>query len=444
VRMGKAPSIERIEAQALRRQLIAFCILTSLVIAALLLLHIRFASLLGEPSTGVVLILALAFSAKIAEWIWLWRRKDGISGRMARIETAISMLAVFLIAALLAVLTNRDDVPYFVLLAIPILQCAYRFGLIPTVATIVAAIGMIFTWSEHLFFLHTAPSATEILESVMISVVYCVMGLLVWYLVHQLEIKQAKLYRNMLELEATREKLVVEERLAAIGRLASGVAHEVRNPVAMIASSLATASDPSTNPLEREEMFALAAREARRLENLTSDLLTYARPSQPQRTLFPIADIVSHVVNMTKVRSGERSIAVFCEPCDDLRVEIDPSQIESALVNLSLNALDATPDGGQIAFRIRTDESMVAIEVENSGDAISPDHILRIFEPFFTTKPHGTGLGLAIARTVARSHGGDLWVSQNRAGAVTFTMSLLVHASQDESGEAVYGQGVDS
>jgi signal transduction histidine kinase len=278
----------------------------------------------------------------------------------------------------------------------------------------------------------------------MISVVYCVMGLLVWYLVHQLEIKQAKLYRNMLELEVTREKLVVEERLAAIGRLASGVAHEVRNPVAMIASSLATASDPSTNPLEREEMFALAAREARRLENLTSDLLTYARPSQPQRTLFPIADIVSHVVNMTKVRSGERSIAVFCEPCDDLRVEIDPSQIESALVNLSLNALDATPDGGQIAFRIRTDESMVAIEVENSGDAISPDHILRIFEPFFTTKPHGTGLGLAIARTVARSHGGDLWVSQNRAGAVTFTMSLLVHASQDESGEAVYGQGVDS
>jgi signal transduction histidine kinase len=217
----------------------------------------------------------------------------------------------------------------------------------------------------------------------------------------------------------------------------------VRNPVAMIASSLATASDPSTNPLEREEMFALAAREARRLENLTSDLLTYARPSQPQRTLFPIADILNHVVNMTKVRSGERSIAVSCEPCDDLRVEIDPSQIESALVNLSLNALDATPDGGQIVFRIRTDESMVAIEVENSGDAISPDHILRIFEPFYTTKAHGTGLGLAIARTVARSHGGDLWVSQNRAGIVTFTMSLLVHASQDESGEAVYGQGVD-
>lgn len=441
--MGKSPSIERIEAQALRRQLIAFCILTSLVIAALLLLHIRFAFLLGEPSRGVILILALAFSAKIAEWIWLWRQKDGISERTARIETVISMLVVFLVAAVLAVLTNRDEVPYFVLLAIPILQCAYRFGLIPTAATVVAAVGMIFTWSEHLFFLHSPPRATGILESVMISVVYCVMGLLVWYLVHQLEIKQAKLYRNMVELEATREKLVVEERLAAIGRLASGVAHEVRNPVAMIASSLATASDPSMGASEREEMFAIAAREAKRLENLTSDLLTYARPSQPQRTLVSIADILSHVVNMTRLRSAERSITVSCEPCDEVMAQIDPSQVESALVNLSMNAVDATPNGGRIAFRISVDESMVGIDVQNSGGAISPAHMLRIFEPFFTTKPTGTGLGLAIARTVARAHGGDLWVSQNQDGAVTFTLTLLVRAREDESGEAVYGQGAD-
>jgi signal transduction histidine kinase len=437
--MGKSPSIERIEAQALRRQLIAFCILTSVVIAALLLLHIHFASLLGEPSKGVILILAVAFSAKIAEWIWLWRRKEGISERTARIETAISMLVVFLIAAILAILTDRDDVPYFVLLAIPILQCAYRFGVIPTITTIVAAIGMMFTWSRHFFSLHPPARATEFLEAGMISVIYCVMGLLVWYLVHQLEIKQAKLYRNMVELESIREKLAMEERLAAIGRLASGVAHEVRNPVAMISSSLSTAVDPSTGALEREEMFAIAAREAKRLENLTGDLLTYARPSQPQRTPFPIADILSHVVNMTRVRSVEKSIAVACEPCDELMVELDPSQIESALVNLSVNAVDATPDKGRIAFKARVDESMVAIDVENSGNAIPEEYMLRIFEPFFTTKPSGTGLGLAIARTVARSHGGDLWVSQNLDGAVIFTMTLLVRTSQDESKEAAYG-----
>jgi signal transduction histidine kinase len=424
--MSKSPSIERIEAQSLRRQLIAFCILTSSVIAALLLLHIHFASLLGEPSKGVVLILALFSSVKIVEWVWLWFKKNGISERTARVETAISIIAVFLIAATLAILTNRDEVPYFVLLAIPILQCAYRFDLVSTIVTIVAAIGMIFTWSEHFLFRHSPPRAADILESGMISVIYCIMGLLVWYLVHQLEIKQAKLYRNMVELEAAREKLADEERLAAIGRLASGVAHEVRNPVAMIASSLATAADASIGASERGEMFAIAAREAKRLESLTNDLLTYARPSRPQRTLFSIADILMHVVNMTRLRAAERSIEVCCESCDESMAEIDPSQVVGALINLGLNAVEATPDGGRVAYRARMDDGAVAIDVENSGPGIPAAHMLQIFEPFFTTKPSGTGLGLAIARTVARSHGGDLWFSQNVDGGVTFTMTLRI------------------
>ena len=441
--MSKSPSIKRIEAQALRRQLIAFCILTSAVIAALLLLHIHFASLLGEPSKGVILILAAFFSAKIAEWIWLWLQKDGIRERTARIETAVSIIAVFLIAAMLAVLTDRDEVPYFVLLAIPILQCAYRFDLIPTIVTIVAAIGMIFVWSEHFFFLHSPPGAADILESGMISVIYCIMGLLVWYLVHQLEIKQEKLYRNMVELEATQEKLANEERLAAIGRLASGVAHEVRNPVAMIASSLATAADASIGASEREEMYAIAVREAKRLENLTNDLLTYARPSRPQRTPFPIADIVMHVVSMTKLRAAERSIDVCCEACDASTAEIDPSQVEGALINLGLNALQATPNGGRIAYRVTIDEDTVAIDVENAGPAIPAAHMQQIFEPFFTTRPGGTGLGLAIARTVARSHGGDLWVSRNVDGEVTFTMTLRMRVHQFETKGAVYGQSTD-
>src|ERR1019366_4020447 len=84
--MSKSPSIERIEAQALRRQQIAFCVLTNFLIAALLLLHTYFSSLLGEPSEGVIFILGLAFSVKIGEWVWLWRQKDGITERAGRIS----------------------------------------------------------------------------------------------------------------------------------------------------------------------------------------------------------------------------------------------------------------------------------------------------------------------------------------------------------------------
>ncbi len=442
--MSKSPSIERIEAQALRRQQIAFCVLTTFLITALLPLHIHFAVLLGEPSEGVIFILGLAFSVKIGEWVWLWRQKEGISERAARISTAVAIPTMFLLAVILAVLTDRDEVPYFVLLAIPILQSAYRFGLIATVLTIAASVSLIFTWSQHFFTAHPPTRPTEILESGMISLIYCLMGMLVWYLVHQLENKQAKLYRNMIELESTREKLLAEERLAAVGRLASGVAHEIRNPVAMIASALSTAAYPSADAAEREEMFAIAAHEAKRLEFLTNDFLTYARPSQPQRILFPMAEILNHVVNMTRLRAAERSIEVLCQPWDELMAEIDTPQVEGALVNLSFNAVDAAPDRGRITFRCRHDDSMLAVDVENSGSAIAEPHLLRIFEPFFTTKPSGTGLGLAIARTVARAHGGDLGVSQNLNGAVVFTMTLLIRAGQDENGEASYGQSADS
>lgn len=441
--MSGSPPIERIEAQSLRRQQIAFSLLTASLLAALLLLHSHFSFLLGDPTENVVLILAVAFFAKMLEFAWLWRQKSGITERCARVATVISIPAIFALAAVLAVLTDRDEVPYFVLLAIPILQCAYRFGLLPTLLTIGASIALMFTWSQHFFALHPPPRPTEFLETGMISVIFCLMGTLVWFLVDQLEIKQDKLYRNMMELEVTREKLLAEERLAAVGRLASGIAHEIRNPVAMIASSLATAAELSADPSEREEMFAIAARQAKRLEILTGEFLHYARPSVPERALFPVNDIIGHVVSMIRLRAAERSIEVCDQLGDEVTGNIDASQVEGALLNLGINAIDATPDGGVITFRSRCESSILTVDVENSGSAIAEHHLLRIFEPFFTTKPTGTGLGLAIAKGVARAHGGDLWISKNQDGAVVFTMTLRLRDGQEEFEEAMYGQSFD-
>lgn len=419
-------SLERIEGQAFKRQQIAFCILTLAVIAALLLLHTAFASLLGKPTTTVILLLASAFMAKLLEALWLWRHHEGISRRSVRLETMISAVGFFAMTGALAVYTNRDDVPYFVLLAIPILQCAYHLNLVSTMITIATAVGMIFAWAHRFFLLHPPARPTEYLELGMISVIYSVTGILVWFLVHQLTLKEARIYQQMEELDLAHETLAREEKLAAVGRLASGIAHEIRNPVAMIASSLETASYPYIDVKERDEMFTIAAREARRLEILTADFLTYARPSTPQRTSFTVVDILQHVATLTRLRAAEKEIEVSCGNWSDVCIDIDPSQIESALVNVSLNAIDATPDKGRIQFRTRVQDSSVLIEVENSGGRIPESTLVQIFEPFFTTKSAGTGLGLAIARGVARAHDGDLWVSRNQEGAVTFTMSLPV------------------
>jgi signal transduction histidine kinase len=395
------------------------------VLAILLLLHSLFSTLLGEPSKAVILLLGVAFSLKVMEIIWLQGMSQGITEEAAKTETAISVVGIFVLSALLALLTNRDDSPYFVLLAIPILQSAYHFELGPTIATVAAAVGMIFAWSEHYFSVHPPARLGEYLEAGMISVIYCLMGPLVWYLVNQVKRKESKLYQKMAELESTREKLLAEEKLAAIGRLASGIAHEIRNPVAMIASSLATAAHPASNSVEREEMLAIATHEAKRLENLTGDFLTYARPTRPERSLISVDDILRHIVDVTKMRATDKSIEVNGSFDGGNDVEVDPSQLEGALLNLSLNALDATPPGGTIELRSQVKGDVLSIEVENSGLKIPDEHLHRVFEPFFTTKPGGTGLGLAIARGVAIAHGGDLWISSNRDGGVIFTMTIL-------------------
>ena len=409
--------------------------LTLLVLASLLVLHTWFASLLGEPSRTVILLLAFSSLGKLLEWYWLWRQADGISIRTARIETAFSIVGLFLLTWLLAVNTGRDETPYFVLLAISILQCAYHCGLLETIVTVAAAIGLMFGWANHFYVLHPPPRPTQLLESGMISVIYAVMGLLVWYLVHQLGEKETRLFQNIAELETTRERLAREEKLAAVGSLASGIAHEIRNPVAMIASSLETAGYPNADPAEREEMFAIAAREAKRLENLTSDFLAYARPRVPQCTEVRISDVLDHVANLTRLRANESGIRVEYAPLHDGLVFIDPFQVEGALVNLTINAIAATRREGTIHIRSAMKDGYVHFEIENTGETIPENELQRIFEPFFTTRRSGTGLGLAIARAVARTHGGDIWVSRNEGGAVAFTMTVAISAPDGKDEE---------
>jgi hypothetical protein len=170
----------QLEALAFRRQQIAFGVLTLFVIAVLLVIHTLFASLLGEPSPAVILLLGAAFSIKTLEIVWLQGKREGINAESARVETLTSVVGIFLLAFLLAYFTNRDDPPYFVLLAVPILQCAYHLRLTSTILAIFAAIGTMFAWAMHYFSTHPPPRPTEYLEIAMIAAIYALMGLLVW------------------------------------------------------------------------------------------------------------------------------------------------------------------------------------------------------------------------------------------------------------------------
>ena len=419
---------EEIPLTALIKQKYVFCIITLIVGVLLLLIHTLFASILGEPSLPVIVILGLMLLFKGVELFRLHIWSLRLTGKEARLESYLSIASIFAFTLLLTYFTNRDENPYFVMLAIAILQSAYMFGLLATILTIAASDTMILLWVWHFYSLHPPARIPEYLEMGMLCVVYLVMGLLVWFLVNQLKTNQSRLKKSLVLLQATRERLISEEKLAAVGRLASGVAHEIRNPVAMISSSLATANYPETQEGEREEMFAIAARESKRLEALTADFLTYARPSPLRRTPALINDLLSYIAAVTRVHSASRGITIVSELEDDLRVDLDAPQIEGALLNLVMNATDATPSGGIVKLNASLEENILSIEVEDSGPAIPEADLPQIFEPFFTTKPAGTGLGLAIARSAAIAHGGDLHLSQNRDGCVTFTLTLTTSA----------------
>jgi two-component system sensor histidine kinase HydH len=416
---------EEIPIDGLVKQKSIFCIITLIVGVLLLLIHALFASILGEPSIPVIGLLGLMLALRFLELLWLNSRGRTLTEKEARIESYVSIGSMFILTALLTCFTNRDENPYFVLLAISILQCAYMFGLLLTILTIAAADAMIIFWIWHFYVLHPPARPSEFLEIGMFCVVYMLMGLLVWFLVNQLKTNQSRLKDSLALLQATRERLISEEKLAAVGRLASGVAHEIRNPVAMISSSLATAAYPGTEVGEREEMFAIAARESKRLESLTADFLTYARPSPLKRSAVLMNDLLSYVAAITRAHATTHGIAIVCELKVDIPVDIDAPQMEGALLNLVLNAIDATPSGGTVRLNASVAGELLKIDVEDSGPAIPDTALPQIFEPFFTTKPAGTGLGLAIARSAAIAHGGDLHLSRNRDGCVMFSMTLI-------------------
>lgn len=419
------PVLARFDFESFRAQEMVFATLNLFVLAALLLLHALFASLLGEPSPALLITLGTAFLLKMLELLWLWASVRTLSEPLADVLVWSSAFLNIGLAILLAFLTNRGDSPYFVLLALPVLQAAYRFRLPTCLGVIIVSDSMTFFWVWHFAEYHPQTYATDYLEAGVISLVYALMGLLVWLLVNQLRRDQRRLTHSLAELERTRERLVVEEKLAAVGRLSSAVAHEIRNPVAIIASSLVTADRPEAGDEQRKEMYSIARNEAARLEKLTTDFLSYARPIQPTRSRIALPEVLGYITETAKVHGMKKGITITLENDNHPWANLDRGQIQSALLNLVLNALDATPAGGTVAVcSRRVSDDTLEIQVENTGERISDESLSRIFEPFYTTKPNGTGLGLAISRNIARAHGGDLAVSRNEPGHVCFSMTV--------------------
>lgn len=226
------------------------------------------------------------------------------------------------------------------------------------------------------------------------------------------------------ELVASHQQLDHAERLSSLGQLAAGLAHEVRTPVTAIQGALdiLAARAPSETP--EAEFTAVASRELTRLSTLLEEFLAYARPRPPALVPTQLADIARHVVSVLQSEVRQRGVALTAEYATEGLVSGDPSQLTQVLLNLVLNAMQASPRGALVHVRVTEASDATIVEIADQGKGIPPDVLPRVFEPFFTTRPRGSGLGLAVAHRIVTAHGGTITLAPGTPAGTVATLRL--------------------
>jgi two-component system, NtrC family, sensor kinase len=222
------------------------------------------------------------------------------------------------------------------------------------------------------------------------------------------------------------QELVRSERLAAVGKMAAIITHEVRNPLSSIGLN-AELLEEEVAPISQEAVALSRAigKEVDRLTAITEEYLRFARMPRPRLEREDVNGIVAGVVEFQREDLAKRGVAVATDLAATLpSVAADEAQLRQALLNLFRNAADAMPTGGKLTVSTRAEDGAVEVAVRDDGPGIPAEHLPRIFEPFFSTKEGGTGLGLALTQHIIAEHGGRIAVESAPGRGTTFRLAL--------------------
>ncbi len=386
-----------------------------------------FAGIEQVPSWGVLGLMLAAVAVRVAEIVFTQRRGGELPVALERRMALLSVGWNLALALPLAIVSRESDTPYFGMLLLPILETAIYFSLPATVVVASTSSAISIFWVVFAGHFHPPFAVGEMLESATLVLMYFIVGTLVWLLMERIRRRGRMLRLHMADLERTRNRLIEQEKLAAIGRLASSVAHEIRNPVAIISSALEASGSEAFPPNEREEMNRVAMMESRRLEKLTTDFLSYANLGPTRFEPLDLGTLAGYVEGIVRVQATQKQLRLDMEAgCEDsCVVHGNEGQLQQVLLNLMRNAVDAAPEASTIRVRVQPEAPASArITIENAGPAIPEEAVGRIFEPFFTQKVGGTGLGLAIAKRIVEQHGGTLELERNATDCVMFAITL--------------------
>jgi signal transduction histidine kinase len=240
------------------------------------------------------------------------------------------------------------------------------------------------------------------------------------------------------------EALRRRDRLAAMGELASTVAHEVRNPLNAIGMSvqrlrrefLADAPGGSAaDSDERRELLDVLASETGRINRIVQQFLEYARPPRLSFRQVDLGALLRDAAVAVDGLASARGVSIETLIPQTLEAEVDPDQLTAAIDNLLRNAIEASPSGGHVLLRAQSDNGGYVITVKDQGPGIPSQDLPRIFDLYFTTKPEGTGIGLAVTHRIVEGHGGSIEVDSAPGRGTSMIVNLPAHHPEDPASE---------
>ncbi len=244
------------------------------------------------------------------------------------------------------------------------------------------------------------------------------------------------------EIKALTQQLIRADRLAAMGELTAGVAHEVRNPLGIIRASMQLVEDPRSDPAKVREAGSIIKQEIDRLDKVIKALLDFGRPSSPTFLRVDVEDVLDEVVLFTRRFASRSDVEIVERFSRDLpEVLADPNQLKQVFVNLITNAVQAmeASSGGSITVSTGAADGFVHVRLQDDGPGIPAEQLARVFDPFFSTRDEGTGLGLTIVHRIVDEHDGHIEVESEHGKGTTFTIFLpAIEPGPDSTAEVTH------
>jgi signal transduction histidine kinase len=233
------------------------------------------------------------------------------------------------------------------------------------------------------------------------------------------------------------ERMFRAEQLATMGQFAAGIAHEIRNPLTVIRSTVQYLADDFVEGTNQRKLASDILDEVDRLNGIIGNLLSLAQPPESNPEPIDIAQEIERCLNFIEAKANSQNVKLQTNFEEDLpQLTFDPAELRQLLLNVIMNGLQAMPEGGTLSVRAhrlaegKRDSSVggirILIEIEDEGAGVDPNLRGKVFEPFFTTKPGGTGLGLAICNSIVKRYNGDIWVDAAKSGGTEVKIALPI------------------